>query len=128
MKLIRYPIKGRFGKFGGQFVPETLIPSLEELEKAYLKFRRDRKFKDELNYYLKEYAGRPTPLYFASNLTEALGGAKIYLKREDLLHGGAHKINNTIGQALLARTSPSPTLHLLASPNPNLQYPLKFFR
>ena len=103
MKLKRYPIKGWFGKFGGQFVPETLIPSLEELEKAYLKFRRDRKFKEELNYYLKEYAGRPTPLYFASNLTEALGGAKIYLKREDLLHGGAHKINNTIGQALLAK-------------------------
>lgn len=103
MKLKQYPIKGKFGRFGGRFVPETLIPALEELEKAYLKFRKDRKFKQELDYYLKEYAGRPTPLYFASNLTKAVGGAKIYLKREDLLHGGAHKINNTIGQALLAK-------------------------
>ncbi len=103
MKLKQYPIKGKFGRFGGRFVPETLIPALEELEKAYPKFRKDRKFKQELDYYLKEYAGRPTPLYFASNLTKAVGGAKIYLKREDLLHGGAHKINNTIGQALLAK-------------------------
>jgi tryptophan synthase beta chain len=103
MKLKQYPIKGKFGKFGGRFVPETLIPALEELEKSYLKFRRDRKFKQELDYYLKEYAGRPTPLYFANNLTKASGGAKIYLKREDLLHGGAHKINNTLGQALLAK-------------------------
>lgn len=103
MKLKQYPIKGKFGKFGGRFVPETLIPALEELEKAYLKFRRDEKFQKELAYYLKEYAGRPTPLYFASNLTKSIGGAKIYLKREDLLHGGAHKINNTLGQALLAK-------------------------
>lgn len=103
MKLKQYPIKGKFGKFGGRFVPETLIPALEELEKSYMKFRKDRKFKQELDYYLKEYAGRPTPLYFASNLTKAAGGAKIYLKREDLLHGGAHKINNTLGQALLAK-------------------------
>ena len=103
MKLKQYPIKGKFGRFGGRFVPETLIHALEELEKAYLKFRKDRKFKQELDYYLKEYAGRPTPLYFASNLTKAVGGVKIYLKREDLLHGGAHKINNTIGQALLAK-------------------------
>jgi tryptophan synthase beta chain len=103
MKLKQYPVKGKFGKFGGRFVPETLIPALEELEKAYLKFRKDRKFKQELDYYLKEYAGRPTPLYFASNLTKVLGGAKIYLKREDLLHGGAHKINNTLGQTLLAK-------------------------
>lgn len=103
MKLKQYPVKGKFGKFGGRFVPETLIPALEELEKAYMKFRKDRKFKHELDYYLREYAGRSTPLYFASNLTRALGGAKIFLKREDLLHGGAHKINNTLGQALLAK-------------------------
>jgi len=103
MKLRQYPVKGKFGKFGGRFVPETLIPALEELEKAYLKFRKDRKFRHDLDYYLKEYAGRPTPLYLADNLTKAIGGAKIYLKREDLLHGGAHKINNTLGQALLAK-------------------------
>lgn len=103
MKLTQYPVKGKFGKFGGRFVPETLIPALEELERAYMKFRKDRKFKQELEYYLKEYAGRPTPLYLAENLTKAVGGARIYLKREDLLHGGAHKINNTLGQALLAK-------------------------
>jgi tryptophan synthase beta chain len=103
MKLKQYPVKGKFGKFGGRFVPETLMPALEELEKAYLKFRKDRKFRHDLDYYLKEYAGRPTPLYLAGNLTKAIGGAKIYLKREDLLHGGAHKINNTLGQALLAK-------------------------
>jgi len=103
MKFKQYPIKGKFGKFGGRFVPETLIPALEELERAYLKFRNDRKFKEELEYYLKEYAGRPTPLYFAKNLTKAAGGARLYLKREDLLHGGAHKMNNTLGQALLAK-------------------------
>jgi len=103
MKFKQYPIKGKFGKFGGRFVPETLIPALEELERVYLKFRNDRKFKQELEYYLKEYAGRPTPLYFARNLTKAVGGARIYLKREDLLHGGAHKMNNTLGQALLAK-------------------------
>ncbi len=103
MKLTQYPVKGKFGKFGGRFVPETLIPALEELERAYLKFKKDKKFRQQLEYYLKEYAGRPTPLYFAENLTTATGGAKIYLKREDLLHGGAHKINNTLGQALLAK-------------------------
>ncbi len=103
MKLTQYPVKGKFGKFGGRFVPETLIPALEELEHAYMKFKKDRKFREQLEYYLKEYAGRPTPLYFAENLTKATGGAKIYLKREDLLHGGAHKINNTLGQALLAK-------------------------
>ncbi len=103
MNFSRYPIKGKFGKFGGRFVPETLIPALEELEHSYMKFKKDRKFKQELDYYLKEYAGRPTPLYLAENLTKAAGGAKIYLKREDLLHGGAHKINNTMGQALLAK-------------------------
>jgi len=103
MKLTQYPIKGKFGKFGGRFVPETLIPALEELEHAYLKFKKDSKFRQQLEYYLKEFAGRPTPLYFAENLTKATGGARIYLKREDLLHGGAHKINNTLGQALLAK-------------------------
>ena len=93
----------KFGEFGGQFVPEVLIPPLKELEKAYNKLKNDEEFKRELDYYLRNYAGRPTPLYFAKNLTEKIGGAKIYLKREDLLHGGAHKINNTIGQALLAK-------------------------
>src|SRR4029077_5448980 len=102
MKL-RYPKNGKFGEFGGRFIPETLVPAVEELEKAYLRFKDDANFKEELNYYLTHYAGRPTPLYFAKNLTKSTGGAKIYLKREDLLHGGAHKINNTLGQALLAR-------------------------
>jgi len=93
----------KFGEFGGQFVPEVLIPPLKELEKAYEKLKDDEEFRRELDYYLRNYAGRPTPLYFAKNLTEKIGGAKIYLKREDLLHSGAHKINNTIGQALLAK-------------------------
>jgi len=92
----------RFAEFGGRFVPEVLIPPLEELEKAYNRLKDDESFKKELNFYL-EHAGRPTPLYYAKNLTKSVGGAKIYLKREDLLHGGAHKINNTIGQALLAK-------------------------
>ncbi len=94
--------KGYFGPFGGRFVPETLIPALEELERSYQRAKNSRKFKEKLNYYLKNYAGRPTPLYFAERMTRELGGAKIYLKREDLLHTGAHKINNTLGQALLA--------------------------
>ena len=102
MKL-EYPKNGKFGEFGGRFIPETLVPAVEELEQAYLKFKDDKEFKKELDYYLRQYAGRPTPLYFAKNLTEFVGGAKIYLKREDLLHGGAHKINNTLGQALLAK-------------------------
>jgi tryptophan synthase beta chain len=102
MKL-KYPKDGKFGDFGGRFIPETLVPAVEELEQAYLKFKDDDDFKQELGYYLREYAGRPTPLYFAKNLTEFVGGAKIYLKREDLLHGGAHKINNTLGQGLLAK-------------------------
>ena len=93
----------KFGEFGGRFVPEVLIPPLKELEKAYEELKDDEEFKRELDYYLRNYAGRPTPLYFAKNLTEKIGGAKIYLKREDLLHSGAHKINNTIGQALLAK-------------------------
>ncbi|NOZ63414.1 MAG: tryptophan synthase subunit beta [Caldiserica bacterium] len=101
---MKYPDKkGRFGKFGGKFVPETLIPLLEELESAYLAARKDKEFRKELNYYLREYAGRPTPLYFAERISQKIGGAKIYLKREDLLHTGAHKINNTLGQVLLAR-------------------------
>ncbi|HEY8110807.1 MAG TPA: tryptophan synthase subunit beta [Candidatus Nitrosotenuis sp.] len=99
----RFPKDGRFGEFGGKYIPETLVPAIEELEENYLKIKNDKSFKKELNYYLTEYAGRPTPLYFAKNLTEKIGGAKIYLKREDLLHGGAHKINNTLGQALLAK-------------------------
>ncbi len=93
---------GKFGEFGGRYVPEVLIPPLEELEREYLRLKDDESFKSQLEYYLKNYASRPTPLYFARNLTEKVGGAKIYLKREDLLHGGAHKINNTIAQALLA--------------------------
>lgn len=100
---LEYPKNGKFGEFGGRFIPETLVPAVEELEQAYLKFKDDKEFKKELDYYLRQYAGRPTPLYFARNLTEFVGGAKIYLKREDLLHGGAHKINNTLGQALLAK-------------------------
>ena len=94
--------KGYFGRFGGMFVPETLVPILEELEKAYFQAKKDKKFIEEYKYYLEKYAGRPTPLYFAERLTKRLGGAKIFFKREDLLHTGAHKINNTIGQILLA--------------------------
>lgn len=97
------PKQGRFGDYGGRYIPETLVPAIEDLEENYLKFKDDKNFKKELDYYLKYYAGRPTPLYFAKNLTKKIGGAKIYLKREDLLHGGAHKINNTLGQALLAK-------------------------
>jgi len=100
---VNQPKYGRFGDFGGRYIPETLVPAIEELEENYLKFRQDKNFRKELDYYLKYYAGRPTPLYFAKNLTKKIGGAKIYLKREDLLHGGAHKINNTLGQALLAK-------------------------
>lgn len=101
--LSSYPVGGKFGKYGGKYIPETLEPAVQELEDAYEKYRNDPDFQKELNYYLTEYAGRPTPLYFAKNLTESAGGAKIYLKREDLLHGGAHKTNNTLGQALLAK-------------------------
>lgn len=96
-------LKGRFGRFGGQFVPETLMTSLEELELAYEEAKKDPSFQEELDYYLKQYVGRETPLYFAERLTKKVGGAKIYLKREDLNHTGAHKINNAIGQALLAK-------------------------
>ncbi len=94
--------KGHFGIFGGKYVIETLMPALEELEQVYNDAKNDPAFQQQLNYYLKQYVGRPTPLYFAENLTRHLGGAKIYLKREDLTHTGAHKINNTIGSALLA--------------------------
>ncbi len=95
--------RGRFGAFGGRYVPETLVPALDELTKEYEKARCDPKFKTELAYYLRQYVGRPTPLYYAERLTKKLGGAKIYLKREDLCHTGAHKINNAIGQVLLTR-------------------------
>ncbi len=94
---------GHFGEFGGRYVPEILMTALLELEDAYLKIKTDVDFQSELEYNLREYAGRPNPLYYAQRLTEELGGAKIYLKREDLNHTGAHKINNTIGQILLAR-------------------------
>ncbi|HLW61195.1 MAG TPA: tryptophan synthase subunit beta [bacterium] len=94
--------RGRFGAYGGRYVPETLIPVLDQLEAAYAAAARDPAFAAEVNRYLATFCGRPTPLYFARRLTEALGGARIYLKREDLLHTGAHKINNTIGQVLLA--------------------------
>jgi tryptophan synthase beta chain len=95
--------KGRFGQYGGQYVPETLMTPLLELEEAYERIQQDPSFYEELNYYLKQYVGRETPLYFAEQLTKACGGAKIYLKREDLNHTGAHKINNALGQALLAK-------------------------
>ena len=95
--------KGRFGDFGGRFVPETVMPALHELEEFYTKLKNDPEFQAEFSRYLKQYAGRPTLLYYAENLTKHYGKAKIYLKREDLLHTGAHKINNALGQALLAR-------------------------
>jgi tryptophan synthase beta chain len=98
-----YPVGGKFGRYGGKYIPETLAPAIEELETAYDKYKGDNDFQKELSYYLTEYAGRSTPLYFAKNLTKLAGGAKIFLKREDLLHGGAHKTNNTLGQALLAK-------------------------
>src|SRR5674476_1313850 len=103
MKLRNYPVDGKYGKFGGRFVPEVLMDAIGELEQAYNKAKKDLQFQRELDYYLSEFVGRSTPLYLAENLTSKLGGAKIYLKREDLAHGGAHKINNTIGQALLAK-------------------------
>lgn len=96
-------MKGRFNQFGGQYVPETLMNALQELEEEYEKAINDKSFMDEYKYYLKEYVGRPSTLDFAENMTEDLGGAKIYLKREDLNHTGAHKINNAIGQVLLAK-------------------------
>ena len=98
-----HTVPGRFGAYGGRYVPETLMAALEELEHAYAQAQADPLFHAELNLLLSDYAGRPTPLFLASRLTEQLGGAKIYLKREDLLHTGAHKINNCLGQGLLAR-------------------------
>ena len=95
--------QGHFGPYGGRYVPETLMHPLQELEAEYVRAQQDPAFQKEFHYYLREFCGRPTPLYFAERLTRALGGAKIYLKREDLLHTGAHKINNAIGQILLAR-------------------------
>lgn len=94
--------RSMYGRYGGQFVPEVLMPALNELEEAYERYRDDPRFLEELAYYMKEFAGRETPLYFARNLSKKYG-TKIYLKREDLVHGGAHKLNNTIGQALLAK-------------------------
>src|SRR3989344_8855036 len=94
--------KGYFGEFGGRFVPETLMPACEELERAFNRYKNNKKFKKEFENLLKEYAGRPTPLTYCENLSKKLG-CKIYLKREDLLHTGAHKINNALGQALLAK-------------------------
>jgi tryptophan synthase beta chain len=96
-------VPGRFGAYGGRYVPETLMAALQELEAAYEKAKRDKKFQAELSLLLRDYVGRPTPLSYAGRLTKELGGAKIYLKREDLLHTGAHKINNCVGQALLAK-------------------------
>jgi tryptophan synthase beta chain len=101
--MITATAKGKFGPYGGQFVPETLMPALAELEKAYTEASADRHFQTEYAHLLKTYVGRPTPLTFAGRLTSHLGGAKIYLKREDLAHTGAHKINNALGQALLAK-------------------------
>jgi tryptophan synthase beta chain len=103
MSIATRAVTGRFGAYGGRYVPETLMAALEELEQAYAEAQADPLFRAELNALLTDYAGRPTPLYFAERLTQALGGAKIYLKREDLLHTGAHKINNCLGQGLLAR-------------------------
>ncbi|WP_102028934.1 tryptophan synthase subunit beta [Salirhabdus sp. Marseille-P4669] len=103
MKYAQPDVQGQFGIYGGRYIPETLMQAVIELEKAYKEATSDPEFQEELNYYLKNYIGRENPLYFAENLTEKLGGAKIYLKREDLNHTGAHKINNTIGQALLAK-------------------------
>ncbi len=104
MSIKRWPDpNGHFGIYGGRFAPETLMPALTELEDRYNASRKDKKFQGELKEYLEKFAGRPTPLYFAARLTKKLGGARIYLKREDLCHTGAHKINNTIGQALLTK-------------------------
>ena len=98
-----YNARGRFGKYGGKFIPETLVPAINELELAYARYKDDPDFLRDLEYYLTTFAGRATPLYYAKNLTEHVGGSRIFLKREDLLHGGAHKTNNTLGQALLAK-------------------------
>lgn len=101
--MLREPRKGYYGEFGGRFVPETLVAALDELEQCFLKARKEKAFKRELQILLRDFGGRPTPLYLAGNLTRRWKGARIYLKREDLNHTGAHKINNTIGQVLLAK-------------------------
>ena len=106
MQIPNYPLpdeRGRFGQFGGRYVPETLIPALEELTEAFNHYKNDKDYLEEYEYYLRDYVGRPSPLYLAERLTEHVGGAKIYLKREDLNHIGAYKINNTLGQALLCK-------------------------
>ena len=108
MQKVKYPEslpdgKGHFGVYGGRYIPETLLPAVEELTSRYLQLRSDGNFQKEFRYYLKHFVGRETPLYFAERLTSHAGGAKIYLKREDLCHTGAHKINNTIGQVLIAK-------------------------
>ena len=95
--------KGHFGQFGGRFVGETLMHALDELQETYARLKNDPEFQREFDHDLAHYVGRPSPLYFAERLTEEVGGAKIFLKREDLNHTGAHKVNNTIGQALLAK-------------------------
>ena len=97
--------KGHFGTYGGRYVSETLMPALLDLEEAYNHYKNDSSFKSEFKYYLKHYVGRVSPLYYAERFSRHLGGAKVYLKREDLNHTGAHKINNTIGQILLAKTN-----------------------
>lgn len=102
--------RGHFGQFGGRFVPETLIPALDELAEQYVAVKNDAAFQEEFAYHLREFVGRETPLTYADNLTKQLGGAKIYLKREDLAHTGAHKINNTVGQILLARKMGKPRI------------------
>ena len=110
-KQTAYPDEfGHFGNFGGRYVPEILIPALDELIEAYAKYKNDKDFVSELDYYMREYVGRPTPLYYAERLTQKLGGAKIYLKREDLCHTGAHKLNNVMGQILLAKRMGKPRI------------------
>ena len=110
-KQTAYPDEfGHFGNFGGRYVPEILIPALDELIEAYSKYKIDKDFVSELDYYMREYVGRPTPLYYAERLTQKLGGAKVYLKREDLCHTGAHKLNNVMGQILLARRMGKPRI------------------
>ncbi|MDP9197095.1 MAG: tryptophan synthase subunit beta [Thermoproteota archaeon] len=103
INLSKFPLDGKYGNYGGKYIPETLIPAIDQLVEAYDQSKKDRQFKKDLLCYLSHYAGRPTPLYLAKNLTTHVGGARIFLKREDLLHGGAHKTNNCIGQCLLAK-------------------------
>src|SRR4030095_850912 len=100
-KLREFPIEGKYGKYGGKYIPETLVPAINELEAAYEKIRNDSEFKKELDYYLQNYAGRPTPLFFAKNLTDYVGGARIFLKIVELLQRGDHKTNNYFSPCLL---------------------------